>query len=180
MGLSISIPGTFLRPFVAEIGIQQIMFFFVVYNVVAFAARVGFRRAPQVIGIRNAILMGLGFMTLSMASYVFVDSKIALVIPAVLGGIAHSFLFPSVVAGGTAFFPKENRGLATSLVLAMYDVGVLVGSPLVGISVTVARSMDLPAYPITFLFVSGTLLVAALLLFFNYERGDGRGVVRRK
>lgn len=180
MGMSISLPGNFLRPFAAEQGIEQIKWFFLVYNVVAFAARVLFRRAPQVLGLRNAILLGLFFMALSMLLYSIVDSTATLIWPAVAGGLAHSFLFPSVVAGGTAFFPKENRGLATSLVLAMYDIGVLIGSPLVGISVTSARSMDLPEYPLTFCVVSVILTATGLVLWRMYDRGNGSGVFRRK
>ena len=179
MGLSISIPGTFLRPFAAEQNIDQIKMFFLVYNIVAFVSRISFRRAPEVLGLRNAILLGLFFMSLSMFSYMLVESTTTLIIPAIAGGLAHSFLFPSVVAGGTAFFPRENRGLATSLVLAMYDVGVLIGSPLVGISVTGSRMVDLPAYPLTFCIVGVIMLGVGLVLLRMYNRGDGNEMSRK-
>ena len=179
MGLSISIPGTFLRPFAAEQSIDQIKMFFLVYNIVAFVSRISFRRAPEVLGLRNAILLGLFFMALSMVSYTLVESTTTLIIPAIAGGLAHSFLFPSVVAGGTAFFPRENRGLATSLVLAMYDVGVLIGSPLVGISVTGSRRFDLPAYPLTFCIVGVIMLGVGLVLLRMYNRGDGNEMSRK-
>ncbi len=180
MGMSISLPGTFLRPFAAEQGIEQIKFFFLVYNVVAFVARVSFRRAPAVLGLRNAILLGLGFMALSMFLYPLVHSPASLCLPAIAGGLAHSFLFPSVVAGGTAFFPRENRGLATSLVLAMYDCGVLVGSPLVGISLTGARAMTWPAYPLTFCIVGLLLATIGVILLALYDRGDGSEMTRKR
>ena len=108
-----------------------------------------------------------------------VESTTTLIIPAIAGGLAHSFLFPSVVAGGTAFFPRENRGLATSLVLAMYDVGVLIGSPLVGISVTGSRMVDLPAYPLTFCIVGVIMLGVGLVLLRMYNRGDGNEMSRK-
>ena len=179
MGMSISLPGSFLRPFAAEQGIDSIKEFFLVYNIVAFVSRVAFRRAPQVLGLRNAILLGLGFMALSLSLYSVVESTTTLILPAIAGGLAHSFLFPSVVAGGTALFPKENRGLATSLVLAMYDLGVLIGSPLVGISLTNARDMDLPAYPLTFFMVSLVVVATGLAFWWVYQRGDGTEVARR-
>ena len=179
MGMSISIPGNFLRPFVEQQGIQQIKVFFIVYNVVAFVSRVSMRRAPEVLGLRNTILLGLFLMALSMVLYTLVDSTATMVIPAIAGGLAHSFLFPSVVAGGTAFFPKQNRGLATSLVLAMYDIGMLIGSPLVGISVTTARSRGLPEYPLTFCLISGVLIATGLVLWKMYPRGDGVTMSRR-
>lgn len=179
MGLSISIPGNFLRPFVAQQGVEEIKVFFLVYNVVAFISRVSMRRAPEILGLRNTILLGLACMATSMLLYTLVDSPTTMIIPAIAGGLAHSFLFPSVVAGGTAFFPKENRGLATSLVLAMYDLGVLVGSPLVGISVTTARRMDLPEYPLTFFLVCAMLVATGIVLWKMYDRGDGNGMHRR-
>lgn len=180
MGLSISIPGTFLRPFAEEQNIDQIKSFFLVYNIVAFVARISFRRAPEILGLRNAILLGLFFMSLSMFSYTLVTSTSTLIFPAIVGGLAHSFLFPSVVAGGTAFFPRENRGLATSLILAMYDFGVLIGSPFVGISVTGSRMFNLPAYPLTFSIVGGLLILIGLMLYGMYARGDGNEMVRKK
>jgi MFS family permease len=179
MGMSISLPGTFLRPFAAEQDIQAIKVFFLVYNGVAFVSRVSYRRAPEVLGLRNAILLGLFFMSLSMFLYTQVHSTTTLVLPAIAGGLAHSFLFPAVVAGGTALFPRENRGLATSLVLAMYDLGVLVGSPLVGISLTTARWLDLPAYALTFCIVGFLLGGIGLLLQHLYARGDGKELTRK-
>ena len=180
MGLSISLPGNFLRPFAAEQGIAEIKLFFLVYNIVAFVSRVLFRRAPEIMGLRNAILLGLFLMSLSMVLYTQVHSTTSLVFPAIAGGLAHSFLFPSVVTAATAFFPKENRGLATSLVLAMYDFGVLVGSPLVGISVTTARGMGWPEYPLTFCVVSVVLVVIGILAWRMYDRGDGQEMRRGK
>ncbi|MGI9518208.1 MAG: MFS transporter [Pirellulaceae bacterium] len=179
MGLTISLPGTFLRPFAQQQGVENIKVFFLVYNVVAFVSRLSFRRAPEVLGIRNTILLGLFFMALSMVLYPTADSAATLAIPAVAGGLAHSFLFPSVVAGGTAFFPRENRGLATSLILAMYDTGQLIGAPLVGISLTTARQFGLPDYPLTFFFAAFLIAITAVQLWVMYARGDGQSLRRR-
>ncbi len=179
MGLTISLPGTFLRPFAQQQGVENIKLFFLVYNIVAFVSRLTFRRAPEYLGIRNTILLGLFFMALSMLLYLAVDSAGSLLYPAVAGGLAHSFLFPSVVAGGTAFFPRENRGLATSLILAMYDTGQLIGAPLVGISLTSARYLELPDYPLTFMIVCVLILLSGLTLWLMYGRGDGSSLRRR-
>ncbi len=179
MGLGISIPGNFLRPFAESQQIQTIYIFFVTYNVVAFVSRLTFRKAPQQLGLRNTILLGLGLMAVSMLLYLVVDSPVKLMIPATVAGLAHSFLFPSVVAGGTAIFPKRNRGVATSLMLAMYDVGVLVGSPLAGYSISFSRSMKWPDYPITFLLMGLIIAAMAIAGFAKYARDDGSQLLRR-
>ncbi len=179
MGLTISLPGTFLPLLAREQGFEQIKIFFLTYNAVAFVSRLSFRHAPGRLGLRNTILIGLGCMTLSAVSYNLVHSPASLVWPAIAGGLAHSFLFPAVVAGGTAFFPKENRGLATSLVMAMYDLGVLIGSPLAGLAVTVARRAGWPGYPCMFGMFAVMLIVCGIVLFRMYQRGDGSGLQRR-
>lgn len=179
MGMTISLPGTFLPLFVEELGFVQLKIFFVTYNAVAFVSRLLFRMAPSRLGLRNTILAGLGFMGTSMLLYNVVDSPGDLVWPAIAGGLAHSFLFPAVVAGGTAFFPRENRGLATSLMLAMYDFGVLLGMPLAGWSVIVARQAGWSGYSFLFGMVSVLLAFTAVALCFLYRRGDGSELSRR-
>ncbi len=179
MGLAISLPGNFLRPFAQTRDIEQIKIFFLTYNVVAFISRLTFRKAPEVLGLRTTILLGLGFMSLSMILYLLVESKWGLMFPAIAGGLAHSFLFPSVVAGATTVFPKQNRGTATSLILAMYDVGVLVGSPIVGLTLTGTRMVGWPDYPIMFCLVSAALVIVALCFLKIYAPARGTQLVKR-
>ena len=123
MGLSISFPGTFLRPMAEENNIDNIRTFFVVYNIAAFISRLLFRHAPQVLGLKPTILIGFGFMALSMLLYLPVKSAADFWMPALAGGLAHSFLFPSVIASCTHRFPIQQRGLATHLILAMHAAG---------------------------------------------------------
>ena len=46
MGIVISMPGNFLRPFAESLQIDQIMVFFLTYNLVAFVSRLYFRKHP--------------------------------------------------------------------------------------------------------------------------------------
>jgi len=52
-------------------------------------------------------------------------------LPGVFAGIAHAVLFPSVTAQGSHAFPNRYRGLGTTVMLAMLDLGALVGAPLI-------------------------------------------------
>ena len=163
MGLAIGFPGTFLRPLAEQHGIASIRTFFVTYNIVAFISRLLFRRAPQVLGLKPTILIGFGFMAVSMLLYLPVKSASDFWMPAVAGGLAHSFLFPSVVASCTHRFPIQQRGLATHLILAMYDSGTLIGMPLVGLIVTRAREVGWPPYPAAIATLCGLIVITSVV-----------------
>jgi MFS family permease len=163
MGLGIGLPGVFVRAYTAELGIVGIQMFFLVYAAVAFAVRVATRRLPEQIGIRSVILLGLGGLSVSMLLYLLVHQAWQLAIPAVVAGFAHALLFPAVVAGGSRTFPVRYRGLATTLVLGMFDLGNLVGQPAVGNLLYFAQQLGWPKYPTMFVLVAVFLAVVGLV-----------------
>jgi MFS family permease len=164
MGMGLGIPGTFLRPYTESLGITTIGTFFGIYSITAFMTRVATRRVPDRIGIRPTILIGMGALVTSMVCYLFVQSTWQLVLPGVIVGIAHALLFPAVVGGGSQSFPARYRGLGTTLVLGMFDLGCLIGMPLAGSVIHLAPRAGLPAYPSMFLTIA-TLLVLASTVF---------------
>ena len=70
-------------------------------------------------------------MEAGLLSYLLVSSRWQLGLPGMLGGVAHALLFPTVVARGSSAFPNRYRGLGTSMMLAMLDLGTLTGAPLI-------------------------------------------------
>ncbi len=140
------------------VGIQT---YFLVYAVVAFAVRIATRRLTQRIGNRTVILIGLGGMAASMVLYLVVEQAWQLAIPAVVAGFAHALLFPAIVAGGSTTFPIRYRGLATTLVLGMFDMGNLIGQPAVGNTLHYAEQLGLPKYPTMFVLVALFMIVVA-------------------
>ena len=177
MGLSIGFPGTFLRPFAASLGIEQINIFFLVYNVTAFVSRLLFRKAPQQLGLKATICVGYLLMIASMFLYLLVDSSYGLIWPAVAGGLAHSFLFPSVIALCTEHFSSEDRGVATNLILAMYDFGLLVGMPLVGTILTQSPRLGLAPYATTFICIAA-IIASVLVAFILGRKSDNDGKLK--
>ena len=61
-----------------------------------------------------------------------VHAEWQLIVPAIAFGCSQAILFPAVMAAGAVSFPAENRGLATVLVLATWDIGLFVGSAAAG------------------------------------------------
>ncbi len=162
MGVGLGLPGTFLRTYATELGIPRIALFFFVYSAAAILTRVVTRRWPELYGPRPIILVGMAGMIASLMLFLVVQREWQLVIPAIGFGCSHAVLFPSVVAAGSATFPRRNRGLATVLVLATWDLGLLIGSPLAGAVLKYSPRFGLPAYPTMFLTVAGLLTLVGV------------------
>jgi MFS family permease len=169
-GMTLGLPYTFLRAYAAELDISGIRSFFLVYASVAFTLRIATRRLPDRIGIRPVITWGLACGAVSMLLYLCVHSEWSLAIPAVFAGAAHALLFPSVLAGGSRTFPIRYRGIATTLMLAMFDVGNLVGQPTIGAIISGAKYLGLPSYPT--MFVSVSVFLCALTWFYRWKTAE--------
>lgn len=162
MGIGVMLPHTFLRAYTAYLDIPRIRTFFLVYAATAFAVRIATRRFTDRLGVRPVVLLGLSFMAASMLSYILVQHELMLALPAALGGIAHAFLFPAVVTGGSMTFPARYRGLATTLVLGMFDISNLVGQPAIGAVVEYAPRFGWPPYATMFTCVALAMTVSAV------------------
>ncbi len=154
VGWAVGIPGTFLRPYGEGLGIAGLRVFFLTYAASAFVVRISARRLPERIGFRPMIVTGFTCLASSMLLYLVVRHETLMMIPAVMAGAGHALLFPSVTAGGCSHFPTRYRGLATTLMLAMYDVGSLVGQPVIGSIVEFSGAFGLPPYATMFVSMS--------------------------
>jgi MFS family permease len=160
MGAGFSIPMIFLRPFAVEAKLGGVWLFFVVYASVAFAARLATRAHFSRLGNRLWITLGLSLLSTSFLCYLPVTQEWHLILPAAIAGIAHALLFPSIMAAGTAAFPRRYLGVATSLILAMFDLGAFLGAPVIGAFLREAKRHTSAAYPIMF---GGTAVVLGLV-----------------
>jgi MFS family permease len=140
MGMGIGMPGTFVRPFAAQLQISRVGTFFLVYAIVAFVVRVRATHLADKWGARPTILCGLGLSISSVLSFLAVYAEWMLVLPAALGGAAHALLFPAVVSQGSLSFPRRYRGLATNIILIMFDIGLLVEQPVLGTTIDRVRA----------------------------------------
>ncbi len=163
MGLGIGLPGTFLRPYAESLGVAGIKTYFLVYTATAFVVRIAARRMPEQYGNRPFILAGLSSLAGSMLLYLLAADIWSLAIPAVLAGVAHAFLFPSVMSGGSLTFPPRYRGLATTLMLSMFDLGMLIGQPAVGGILELSRGLGWLPYPTMFVSVAAVIALIGVI-----------------
>ena len=162
MGMGLGLPSTFLRTYATEQGIPRIGLFFLVYCIAAVVIRVPTRRWSERFGPRRIILLGMAGMTASIAIFPLVHTEWQLALPAVGFGCSHAILWPAVVAAGSVAFPARNRGLATVILLAAWDCGLMVASPSVGVVLKYSESVGLPPYPTMFLSMAGLLTLVTL------------------
>lgn len=172
IGFGLALPGVFLRPYAASLGIAQMRVFWGVYAPLAFVARLAIRGFPERYGVRPMIHIGMTFLAAAMLSMLAVHAEWHFVLPAVLIGIAHAFLFPAVVAGSTGAFPVAYRGLGTTLILSMFDLGSVLGSPTVGAILTGARYLDWQPYTVMFLTVACAL--SAIGIYYSLAPKDAK------
>lgn len=172
VGLGTGLPTTFLRPYTESLGIPGIMVFFWVYAPMALVTRLASRQMPQRIGTRRMVLLGMACLAASVALYLVVHRTWQLAIPALVAGAAHALLFPAVTGGGSTCFPHRYRGTGITLMLAMYDLGNLIGAPLAGVLVHGSQRLGLPPFPTAFTTIAA-LLAGVALLYAWRSRGQG-------
>ena len=144
---------TFLRTFVDETGIGSVGLFFGVYGAAAIVLRIGFGWVPERLGPKNVLYpamgsLGLGFVVLAVAGG---NGEIA--VAGLLCGIGHGYGFPILSGIVVDRAPDEDRGSAISLFTALFDLGILVAGPALGVIITTL------GYPAMFVSAAVTILV---------------------
>ncbi|MHB8902578.1 MAG: MFS transporter, partial [Thermoguttaceae bacterium] len=163
MGVGVGLPATFLRTYAADLDIDRIGLFFLVYSPTAIVTRIVTRRLPERFGLRPMILAGMAFLLVSQFVFLVVWNEWSLVLPGFTYGVGHAILFPTTIALGSGSFPGRYRGLGTTLMLAGYDFGQLVGAPISGWIVHAGASAGLPGYPIMFVTVAALFAVVSAI-----------------
>jgi len=165
VGMGVGIPTTYLRPYTSSLGLPGIASFYTAYAMAAFAIRLLTRGWTQRFGIRPMVCLGLATLAVSMTMYLVVWSEWLLIVPAVISGMAHAFLFPSVVGGGSTSFPARYRGLGVTVMMSVNDLGTLIGAPLAAGILEVAKRLDWPTYPTMFTTIAIVTSAVCILYF---------------
>ncbi len=156
-GIGTGLPTAFLRPYAADLDVSRIGLFFGVYAPTAILTRILTRRLPERLGLAPMILAGLSTLVVGQLLLVLVGSGWSFVVPGIVYGAGHAMLVPSTIAAGARAFPSRHRGLGTTLILSMFDVGKLVGAPAAGAIVHYSAAVGLPGYPTMFVSIATAL-----------------------
>ena len=127
LAIAQTIPVMFIERFIKSRDLPGVTMFFIAYAPTAILLRVVLARLPERIGRRRTLILGMSSYVLGLLLLTRVHSEWGLLLPAIVMGVGHCFSYPFLLDLAAETMPPENRGLATSLILGVVDVGFLVG-----------------------------------------------------
>ena len=140
----LSVPFIFLSDFVDDLGAtagqglpedgQLVGRFFMGYALTAIVIRLVLRRAPERIGRRKVLLLGLLAVMLGMGVFhlIILGHLRDIVLAGICCGAGHGFTFHTMTSIMLERFPVESRGSGSAFSLMTLDAGTLVLSPALG------------------------------------------------
>ena len=147
-----------------------IAWFFTVYPIWLIACRALLRRLSDRVGRARVILPAIACLAAGFFALAFEPTSASLALAALLLATGSSVLYPTLAAMVVDRAPEGERGLALGTLSASWDLGVVVGSALIGVV------SDRVSYGAGFA-VAGATAALGLLAFLAAERRHARRVV---
>ncbi|WP_342432795.1 MFS transporter [Neobacillus sp. FSL H8-0543] len=166
---------SFVSVYANEIHLAEVAsLFFVVYAVVLLISRPFTGKwfdqfGPNVIVFPSIILFSIGMFILSIS-----NGAGSFLLSAALIGLGWGTLFPTFQTIAIQNAAPRKRGLATATFLSIYDIGIALGSFLVGLMVT---KMD---YSSLYFLSAFYVLIGAVLYYFLHVRKSAQQEVTGK
>ncbi|WP_462411166.1 MFS transporter [Neobacillus sp. Marseille-QA0830] len=160
---------SFVSIYAIEIHVEEVSsLFFVVYAVILLMSRPFTGKwldqyGPNVISYPCIFLFAIGMFVLSQST-----GQVMFLVSAGLIGLGWGTLFPTFQTIAIQNAEPRKRGLATATFLSIYDIGVALGSFLVGV---IAAHMDYSS--LYFLFAFYVLIGVILFYFLHTKRKEG-------
>ena len=154
---------TFLKTWVMETGVGSVGLFFTAYSLAAVALRVFFGWVPDRFGQKRVLYPSLlagagGAIVLAQAT-----GAPEVAVAGVLCGIGHGYAFPIISALVVGRARASERGAAVSMFTALFDFGLLIGSP------TLGAVIEASSYAVMFS-TAGAVVVLGAVLFWALDR----------
>ncbi len=147
----------FLKTYVEVLGVGTVGLFFSTYAAAAIDLRVFAGRLPERLGYKPVMFPALALAAAGLVLVAFATEAWHLAAAGVLCGIGHGYTFPILSAMVVERARADERGAAVSLFTALFDLGILIGSP------TLGRAIGFGGYTFMYLLAAGVLGTAVLL-----------------
>jgi predicted MFS family arabinose efflux permease len=130
---ALAAPFTFMKSFVAEVGLGSMATFFNAYSISGVLLRMLFASLPDRIGPKRALFpamatLGIGFALLTLAT-----SSVHVLAAGVFCGLGHGMTFPILMGLVVSRARDADRGAAMAIFTALFDLGMLIGGPAFGL-----------------------------------------------
>jgi MFS family permease len=122
----------FIRRYVDDTGYGSVGLFFSMYVAVAIGERIFFGWLPDRVGRKRVLYPSLAVLIAGFLVLAGAGSWVGVAIAGALCGAGHGFIFPILTALMIDRAPDSDRGSAMSFFTALFDVGTLIGGPILG------------------------------------------------
>ncbi len=156
----------FLERLAEARGFGHVKTFFLIYSPTAIILRITFRRLPERIGCRATLLLGMSLFAAGLLALIPAHTAWGLLLPGLLMGAGHCFVFPSMVELAAARFPADQRGVGTSVILGAGDVGMLLGFA------TIGEMIRATSYATTLAALAAIAIISALAFAVTNRAGE--------
>ncbi|MEA2009273.1 MAG: MFS transporter, partial [Actinomycetota bacterium] len=153
----------FIRRYVDDTGFGSVGLFFSTYVAVAILERIFLGWLPDRVGRKRVLYPSLGILVIGFLVLAGAGSWVGVAIAGAFCGAGHGFIFPILTALLVDRAPETDRGSAMSFFTALFDVGTLVGGPILGAIIDSAGWG--PMYV-----AAGAALGVASVIFWRWDR----------
>jgi MFS family permease len=122
----------FIAVFGHSIGIARVGTFFLVFSLAAILSRFGTGDLSDRYGRKKVILPAALIIVGNLFLIAQVRSLPLLIVTGFIGGLGQGLIYPALSTYIIDFLGRGNKGLAISLYLSLFDVGMGLGSPFFG------------------------------------------------
>jgi MFS family permease len=148
----------FISLFIQSLHIERVGPFFVAFSIAAVLIRLGFGDISDRWGRKQVIFPAALMICLNLFLITCINGPFMVILTGFIGGFAQGLLFPALSTYIIDIAGHENKGFAISLYLTLFDLGLGLGSPLLGWISNVYRFR-------TMYLAAGVLLFIATLIF---------------
>jgi MFS family permease len=153
----------FVKLFVEATGLGSVGLFFSSYTAVALALRIGFGWLPDRIGAKRVLFPALAALGVGCLLLAGAGSARDVAVAGALCGFGHGYTFPILFGILVGRAPEADRGSAMAIYTALFDVGMLVAAPTLGLVI------DRFGFGEMFVAAAG-ILVAGALVYAIWDR----------
>ncbi len=148
----------FIAIFGKSIQINRVGLFFLVFSLAAILTRFGMGDLSDRYGRKKVILPAVLIICANLILISQVRTFPLLVVTGFVGGLGQGLIYPALSTYIIDFLGRSNKGLAISLYLSLFDVGMGLGAPLFG------WVSDLTGYRWMYV-IAGLLLLVSTVVF---------------
>lgn len=164
----------FIAVFAKSIGIKSIGPFFLCFSLAAILTRfvtgdASDKHGRKIVILPAALIIAANLVFLSQAR-----TLPALMVGGFIGGFGQGLIYPALNAYLIDLLGLENKGLAISLYLSLYDVGMGLGLPFYGLLA------DLSGYRMMYIFAAVLLTLATIVFMIKAPATDGLAKTKKE